>query len=101
MTNKEAKQFYALLKETNEKKLPDGNHLYLHNETYGMPGPERPKPFIFEKQVMLRKVTEEKYEIFYYHIGCGRNYTHREIYLENGKIVQVARVESWSESFPC
>lgn len=101
MTNKEAEQFYTLLKETNGQWLPDGHLLYLHNESYGMPGPERPKPFVFEKQVMLRKVTEEKYEIFYYHIDCGRNYTHEEISLDNGNITQVTTVEIWSESYPC
>jgi hypothetical protein len=101
MTNKEAEQFYALLKETNGQRLPNGRLLNFRNGTYGMPGSERPKPFIFEKQVMLIKITEEKYEIFYYFIGCGRWYTHEEIYLENGSITQVTTVEKWSESYPC
>ena len=99
--NKEAEQFYASLKATNGKRLPDGYLLNLHNETYGMPGPEQPKPFVFEKQVMLKKITEEEYEIFYYWIGCGRNYNHMKIYLENGSITRVTMLEMWSESYPC
>ncbi len=101
MTNKEAEQFYALLKEANGQRLPDGRLLNFRNGTYGMPGSERPKPFIFEKQVMLKKITEEKYEIFYYIIGCGRNYTHEEIYSENGNMTQVTTIEKWRESYPC
>lgn len=101
MTVKEAEQLYTLLKEANERRLPDGRLLNFSNGTYGMPGPKPPEPFVFEKQVMLRKITEGEYEIFYYYIDCGRNYMHEEVYLDNGIIVRVTRLEGWGESFPC
>jgi hypothetical protein len=101
MTVKEAENVYALLKETNGKSLPDGHVLIFHNETYGMPGPEQPKPFVFEKQVMLRKITTEKYEIFYHFVGCGHNYLVEEIRIENGEITGDTLVEGWRELYPC
>jgi hypothetical protein len=101
MTIREAKEFYALLEKNNAKRLPDGNLLSFGNGSYGMPGLERLKPFVFEKQVSLKKITAEKYEIFYYFIGCGLNYTHEEILLEDGKIRQLTPIEIWSEMYPC
>jgi len=101
MSFEEAKQFRTLLEITNGNLLPSGYHLYLDNEDYGMPGGDMPEPFDFEKQVMLKSVSESEYEIFYFHIGCGRNYTHEKVHLESGTIIQVTLLERWSESYPC
>lgn len=101
MTVKEAEAFYALLKENNDKSFPDGNRLTFRNGSYGMPGPKPRKPFIFEEQVRLKKITSEKYEIFYYTIGCGVNYIHEEVHLERSKITQVLTAEIWREAYPC
>ncbi len=100
LTASEAKQFYSLLEETKGKELPDGNQLFLGNGCYGMPGCAV-EPFVMDKQVMLRKITDDEYVIFFYHIECGINYTHLAIHLEQGEIVGITLVESWSESYPC
>ncbi|MCL7453987.1 MAG: hypothetical protein M8467_13170 [Anaerolineae bacterium] len=99
-TNEEAAQFYALLKEIDEKRLPSGQVLSFANGTYGFPTGSG-DPFVFEKQVMLKKISEQKYEIFYYYIGCGRWYTHLEIHLDRGNVIEVVTLESWGESYPC
>jgi len=101
LTVEEAGRFYALLKDNNETMLPGGQFLFFSNGTYGMPGPERPDPFVFEEQVRIRKLDERKYEIFYYHIGCGRNYTYMEVYLEDGALIGYNVLETWIESYPC
>jgi hypothetical protein len=100
LTVEEADQFYALLKSIDEKRLPSGQVLSFANGNYGFPT-GRGDPFVFEKQVMLRKVSEENYEIFYYFIDCGCNYVHLEIHLNGGSLVKVVKLESWSESYPC
>jgi hypothetical protein len=91
----ESEQFYSLLREDNNNTIP-----WLHNECYGMPGCER-KPFVINEQVMLKKITDEKYQVFYYYIGCGVNYDYMEIYLKQGNIDKYVLLERWSESFPC
>lgn len=101
MTVKEAEEFYILLEENNDRSFPNGNRLTFRNGSYGMPGPEPRKPFVFERQMMVKKITLEKYEIFYYFIGCGMNYIHEEIYLEQNEIIQAIKIESWSEIYPC
>ncbi|MEW5873519.1 MAG: hypothetical protein AB1894_29950 [Chloroflexota bacterium] len=45
--------------------------------------------------------TSEVYEVFYYQIECGINYSHQLIQIEHGEILELAQIELWSESFPC
>ena len=76
--------------------------LHIADEAYGMPSPDEkpPPPVDLQSRVMLRKVGEDQYELFYYTIGCGRNYSWYELVLtESG--AQVREIESWSETFPC
>lgn len=101
LTVGEADRFYALLRANNETVLPGGQFLFFSNGTYAMPGPEAPEPFVFEKQVKLKKLSDDRYEIFYYHIDCGRNYSHMEFYLQDGALVDYEYLDSWGESFPC
>ena len=100
LTVREAGQFYALLEGSNGKVLPGGPQLFLHNDCYGMPLCDV-EPFVMNKQVMLKKVTNDEYEIFLYDIYCGINYTHWAIHLELGVITGITLVDRWSESFPC
>ena len=100
LTVEEAGQFYALLKENNEKTPPEGRLHNFTNGTYGFPtGPG--DPFVFEKQIMLRKISEEKYEIFYSYIDCGRNYAYLGLYLENEDLIAVIELENRRENYPC
>jgi hypothetical protein len=101
LTVEEAEHFYDLLKANNRTSLPGGQYLFFANGTYGMPGPEVPEPFIFEEQVRLKKLSSEKYEIFYYHVDCGLNYTHMEFYLKDGVLVGYGYLDTWQENFPC
>jgi hypothetical protein len=91
---KEGEYMYSLLKADNT------NRFYLQNECYGMPVCD-PIPFSMEQQVMLKKINNEEFEVFYYRIGCGTNYTYMRIFIEEGKISRVDHLDSWSESFPC
>jgi hypothetical protein len=100
LTISEASQFYTLLEKTNGKELANGNHLFLGNECYGMPMCNK-EPFVMKRQVMLKKITDDEYEVFFYHIGCGINYTHSKIHLKQGGITDISLVEDWSESSPC
>lgn len=99
LTVEEADRFYALLRGNNETMLPGGQFLFFPNGTYGMPGPERPDPFVFEEQVRVKKLDERKYEIFYYYIDCGRRYDYMEVYLEDGALIGYNVLETWAESF--
>ena len=59
------------------------------------------EPFVFEKQVMIKKVDSGAYELFYYAIGCGINYNHVKILIDQNQIASYEFIERWSESFPC
>lgn len=83
------------MKEDNNDKLA-----WLHNECYGMPVCE-PEPFVLDRQVMIKKIDDKEYELFYYFIGCGTNYHHLKIFIEQNKIASYEFIERWSESFPC
>jgi hypothetical protein len=76
--------------------------LNISDGSYGMPGPggsEIP-PVALESRVMLRKIADDRYELYYYQIGCGRNYYLYELDLSLPDPV-TRLIESWSESFPC
>lgn len=76
--------------------------LNIRDESFGMPSPEdAPIPEVdLTARVMLRKVSEERYELFYYTIGCGRTYSLYEIELKaSGALVR--EIEIWSESSDC
>ena len=91
----EAAKIFSLLKADNNDKLP-----WLHNECYGMPVCE-PEPFVLDRQVMIKKIDDKEYELFYYFIGCGTNYHHLKIFMEQNRIARYEIFERWSESFPC
>ncbi len=76
--------------------------LNISDGSYGMPphdGPEIP-PVDLESRVMLRKIAEDRYELYFYQIGCGRNYSLYELDLSHPE-AKIREIESWSESFPC
>ena len=91
----ETAEIYSLLKADNNVNLP-----WLHNECYGMPVCVE-EPFVLEKQVMIKKIDNEEYELFYYWIGCGTNYHHMKIFIEQNKIARYEIFEWWSENYPC
>jgi hypothetical protein len=57
--------------------------------------------FVITKQVMVKKVTDDKYETFFYHIGCGINYDYMEVILAQGVFDRYNLIERWSESNTC
>ena len=76
--------------------------LSIQDESYGMPSPEDPPvaELDLSTRVMLRKLAENRYELFYFTIGCGRTYSLYEIEL-NESGAQVRQIEVWSESSDC
>jgi hypothetical protein len=95
MSTAEAQEFYSLLGSDDNKQIPR-----LHNECYGMPMC-RLEPFVIEKQVMIKKISSDEYELFFYNIGCGTNYFHVDVLIENGVISKYTVLQIWSENFPC
>ena len=76
--------------------------LHISDESYGMPSPDDPPipPVDLESRVMLRKIAEDRYELFFFQIGCGRHYLLYELDLTAPKAM-ARKIESWSEIFPC
>jgi len=95
MSVTEAAEIYSLLKADNNDIIP-----WLHNECYGMPKCIQ-EPYILDKQVMIKKIDNEEYELFFSYIGCGINYDYMKIFIEQNKIDRYKFFERWSESFPC
>jgi hypothetical protein len=92
LTDSEARSVYEVIPTV----------LNIQDEPYGMPSPEQPPPPEVEltERVQLRKIEEDRYEIFFFTIGCGRNYSLYELTLtETG--AEVRPIERWSESSPC
>lgn len=76
--------------------------LNIRDESYGMPSPDvpPPPPVDLESRVMLKKIAADRYELFFYRIGCGRHYSLYELDL-TGAEAKARKIESWSEIFPC
>jgi hypothetical protein len=92
MTETEAKRVYGAIPSV----------LTISDESYDMPSPDDPAipPVVLESRVMLRKVAEGRYELFFFRIGCGRNYSLYELDMTD-KGVFAREIESWSERAPC
>lgn len=76
--------------------------LNIHDEPAGMPAPGEPPPAPVDltKRVMLRKLEEGRYEIFFFTVGCGRNYSLYEL-VTTSSDSEVRPLERWSEASPC
>lgn len=76
--------------------------LNIKDGSYGMPGPGNPQlpPVDLETRVMLKKIAADRYELFFYQIGCGRHYLLYELDLTGGE-AKARQIESWSENYPC
>jgi hypothetical protein len=76
--------------------------LTITDGSYGMPPDnESPRgPVVLEERVMLKKVAENRYELFFYRIGCGRHYSRYELDL-TGPEPEARILERWAEMFPC
>ncbi len=92
LTESEARRVYAAIPTV----------LAITDDPVGMPSSDDPPqpPVDLTSRVMLRKIDEDIYEIFYYTFGCGRNYFVYEIDL-SGQGARARPVEAWSESQPC
>jgi hypothetical protein len=91
LTVAEAKQVYEAIPAA----------LTIRDEPYDMPSPDEPPlpPVDLESRVMLRKVGEGRYELFYFTIGCGRDYSLYELDLTGN--AQARQIESWAERAEC
>lgn len=92
MTDEEAQRVYEAIPRV----------LNIADESYGMPPDDAaaPGPVDLSTRVMLRKLGEDRYELFYFTIGCGRNYSLYEIDLSETE-PQQKQIEEWSETSPC
>lgn len=92
MTETEAKRVYGTIPSV----------LTISDESNDMPSPDDPAipPVVLESRVMLRKVAEGRYELFFFRIGCGRNYSLYELDLTDEGVF-AREIESWSERDPC
>jgi hypothetical protein len=95
MTKTEAETIYKILSARSGENFPQ-----FHNGCYGMPICDE-EPFEMTKQVMIKKISASEYELFYYYIGCGINYFHMKVYIDQGVIQDYQNIEYWSERYPC
>lgn len=93
LTVSEADSFYALLER----------NLNIRDDSFGMPSPNaHPQgPVDLRKRVMVKRVSQNEYEIFFYRIGCGVSYFYQKVIVEGGKIISRKNIEHWRESYPC
>lgn len=80
----------------------------IDDDSYGMPSysPNDKQVTILEDKnvqdrVAIKNIKENTYDIFYKYSGCGNNYVHKQITLQNGNIISKNDIEIWSASFPC
>lgn len=73
----------------------------FYDESYGMPGKgeikEQRDP---RSRILLRKMENNKYDIFYMVIGCGAKFFYSSLTILNEKII-VTPKDYWRESNPC
>ncbi len=95
LTTTEANQFYALLQS-------DQVGMILHNERYPT-GAHPLKHFSMRRQVMIKRVSTEKYEVFYYRFDFyAVEYEYGEVYLSGGAIASYVSREKgaqWNSSW--
>ena len=91
MTNEEAEKIHALLDEFE----------YLEGQ-WGMPSPDyKRRKFNVRKRIMLKKISNSAYEIFYHLTGCGATIYYSRITIINGKIHEKEPIEKWRLNSPC
>jgi hypothetical protein len=100
MSYKQAYWLHSLLVKMNNQDIPSGTRLLLYNSGAGAPA-QRPGKFAIEKQLQLKHVRDDEYEIFFWSTGCGINYAHQRLRLQRDQLVEVTRLEAWSESVAC
>ena len=93
MTIEEADEFYALLER----------HLKISDGYYGMPSPSlpKPKPVKLKDRVMIKKLNDTQYTIFYYEVGCGCSYIYSEVVKDSEDKLKIEKIEVWKEHNPC
>jgi hypothetical protein len=93
MTIKEAEEFYGILEK----------YLKIRDEYYGMPAPNspEPKPVKLKDRVMIKKLNDTQYVIFYYEIGCGCTYIYSEGIMDSEGKINIENIEVWKENNPC
>lgn len=91
LTNEEAEKIYAMLDE-----------FEYHEEQWGFPSPDIKKSkFNVRKRIMLKKISNSNYEIFYHLTGCGATIYYSRITVSNGKIFNKQPIEKWRIRYPC
>lgn len=99
LTNQEADKIYQIIVDANFivhgcYGMPPcniGNKTYTRDQKIGG----------MKNKLALRKIDNNKYEIFFHRTGCGINYHYMEINIEDSQIIEREGVESWSASSPC
>jgi hypothetical protein len=54
-----------------------------------------PSKYDVRKRIMIRKISESTYEIFYHLIGCGADIKYLKITISNGFISTNVPLEEW------
>ena len=86
------------------------DHHLVVDESYGMPSPEevieQPELSEIKQRVMIKKKSINELEVFYWNIGCGRNFHHQKVRF-NEETMQLIEsdenqeLERWSLLYPC
>ncbi len=85
MTIEEADKLYSIL----------DNYDY-HEESWGMPSPDYKIPeFDVRKRIMIKKITNSTYEIFYSLSGCGAKVIYSRILVNGDKILYRENIQLW------
>ncbi len=91
MTNEEAEKIYTML---DEFEYREGQ--------WGFPSPDiKKRKYNVRKRIMLKKISNSNYEIFYHLTGCGATIYYSRITVINGKIHNKQPIEKWRIHSPC
>ena len=91
MTNEEAEKIHAML---DEFEYREGQ--------WGFPSPDHKKrKFNVRKRIILKKISNSNYEIFYHLTSCGATIYYSRITVINGKIHNKQPIEKWRIHYPC
>jgi hypothetical protein len=91
-TNLEASTLINLLK----------NYITISDGSYGMPSPDDPPQEVqnLSERVLIKKINDNLYHIFYYKFGCGRTYFYQEVIPKN-RTLKLNSIEIWREFYSC
>ena len=86
------------------------DHHLVVDEYYGMPSPEviieQPDFGEVKKRLIIKKISNNELEVFYWYIGCGRKFIHQKVRFneETRQLIESdenQEIECWSLSYHC